>query len=78
MVDDKLGDELEQVIAQGAGSPRDTLSALELVSNAGGVASEVIGAERIGGGRRLVTPSECLTIRFESERRLDYPRPDEG
>jgi DNA polymerase-3 subunit gamma/tau len=38
-------DAIEQVIAQGAGSPRDTLSALELVSNAGGVASEVIALD---------------------------------
>jgi DNA polymerase-3 subunit gamma/tau len=33
---------IEQVVAQGGGSPRDTLSALELVSNAGGGAIEVI------------------------------------
>jgi DNA polymerase-3 subunit gamma/tau len=33
---------IEQVVAQGAGSPRDTLSALELVSNAGGGAIEVV------------------------------------
>ena len=36
---------IEQVIAQGAGSPRDTLSALELVSNAGGGATEVIALD---------------------------------
>lgn len=36
---------IEQVIAQGAGSPRDTLSALELVSNSGGVAVEVIALD---------------------------------
>ena len=36
---------IEQVIAQGAGSPRDTLSALELVSNAGGVAAEIIALD---------------------------------
>ena len=35
-------DAIEQVVSQGAGSPRDTLSALELVSNSGGVATEVI------------------------------------
>lgn len=33
---------VEQVVAQGAGSPRDTLSFLELASNAGGDAAEVI------------------------------------
>ena len=38
-------DAIEQVIAQGAGSPRDTLSALELVSNAGGAAAEVIALD---------------------------------
>ena len=36
---------IEQVIAQGAGSPRDTLSALELVSNSGGGATEVIALD---------------------------------
>lgn len=36
---------IEQVIAQGAGSPRDTLSALELVSNSGGAAVEVIALD---------------------------------
>lgn len=36
---------IEQVIAQGAGSPRDTLSALELMSNSGGVAVEVIALD---------------------------------
>jgi DNA polymerase III subunit gamma/tau len=35
-------DAIEQVVAQGAGSPRDTLSVLELVSNSGGAATEVI------------------------------------
>ena len=39
-----VSDAIEQVIAQGAGS-HDTLSALELVSNAGGVASEVIALD---------------------------------
>lgn len=38
-------DAIEQVIAQGAGSPRDTLSALELVSNSGGAAVEVIALD---------------------------------
>ncbi|MFK8023819.1 MAG: DNA polymerase III subunit gamma/tau [Ilumatobacter sp.] len=38
-------DAIEQVIAQGAGSPRDTLSALELVSNSGGAAVEVLALD---------------------------------
>ncbi|WP_051062904.1 DNA polymerase III subunit gamma/tau [Ilumatobacter nonamiensis] len=38
-------DAIEQVIAQGAGSPRDTLSALELVSNSGGAATEIIALD---------------------------------
>ncbi|MGB3736111.1 MAG: DNA polymerase III subunit gamma/tau, partial [Ilumatobacter sp.] len=36
---------IEQVVAQGAGSPRDTLSFLELASNAGGDAAEVIALD---------------------------------
>ncbi|MGA9279361.1 DNA polymerase III subunit gamma/tau, partial [Ilumatobacter sp.] len=36
---------IEQVIAQGAGSPRDTLSALELAANSGGTAEEVIALD---------------------------------
>jgi len=38
-------DAIDQVIASGAGSPRDTLSALELVSNAGGSAVEVVALD---------------------------------
>jgi DNA polymerase-3 subunit gamma/tau len=38
-------DAIEQVIAQGAGSPRDTLSALELVANSGGAADELIALD---------------------------------
>ena len=38
-------DAIEQVVAQGAGSPRDTLSFLELASNAGGDAAEVIALD---------------------------------
>ena len=38
-------DAIEQVVAQGGGSPRDTLSALELVSNAGGGATEIIALD---------------------------------
>ncbi|MEP6299929.1 MAG: DNA polymerase III subunit gamma/tau, partial [Ilumatobacter sp.] len=36
---------IEQVVAQGAGSPRDTLSFLELASNSGGGAAEVIALD---------------------------------
>ncbi len=36
---------IEQVVAQGAGSPRDTLSFLELASNSGGDAAEVIALD---------------------------------
>ncbi|MEL6890364.1 MAG: DNA polymerase III subunit gamma/tau, partial [Actinomycetota bacterium] len=53
---------VEQVLAQGAGSARDTLSALELVANAGGDAAEVIALDEFVEAMIEHDPGRALTM----------------
>jgi len=53
---------IEQVIADGAGSPRDTLSALELMSNSGGVAVEVIALDEFVEAMIDADPGRALKM----------------
>ncbi len=67
-------DAIDQVIAQGAGSPRDTLSALELVSNSGGVASEVIALDDYVEAMIDHDPGRALTMVAHAVSRGRDPR----
>ncbi len=53
---------IEQVVAQGAGSPRDTLSFLELASNSGGGAAEVIALDDFVESMIDHDPGRALTM----------------
>lgn len=55
-------DAIEQVVAQGAGSPRDTLSFLELASNAGGDAAEVIALDEFVESMADTDPGRALKM----------------
>jgi DNA polymerase III subunit gamma/tau len=53
---------IEQVIAQGAGSPRDTLSALELIASTGGSATEMISLDEFVEAMIEYEPGRALTM----------------
>ncbi len=65
---------VEQVIAQGAGSPRDTLSALELVANTGGDAAEVMAVEEFVEAMIEHEPGRALTMLAQAINRGRDPR----
>ena len=67
-------DAIDQVIAQGAGSPRDTLSALELMSNSGGVAAEVIALDDYVEAMVDHDPGRALTMVAHAVSRGRDPR----
>jgi DNA polymerase-3 subunit gamma/tau len=67
-------DAIDQVIAQGAGSPRDTLSALELMSNSGGVAAEVIALDDYVEAMIDHDPGRALTMVAHAVSRGRDPR----
>jgi DNA polymerase III subunit gamma/tau len=60
---------IEQVVAQGAGSPRDTLSALELIASTGGSAVEMVALDEVieamienDPGRALTTVAKAISL----------------
>lgn len=53
---------IDQVLARGAGSARDTLSALELVANSGGAASESVALEEFAESLVERDPGRALTM----------------
>jgi DNA polymerase III subunit gamma/tau len=65
---------IEQVLAQGGGSARDTLSALELVANAGGGASEVISLDEFAEAMIEHEPGRALTMAAHAISRGRDPR----
>ena len=71
---DVSDDALEQAVAQGAGSARDTLSALELVANAGGDAAEVIALDDFVEAMIEHDPGRALTMAAHAISRGRDPR----
>lgn len=65
---------IEQVLAQGGGSARDTLSALELVANAGGGAAEVISLDEFAEAMIENEPGRALTMAAHAISRGRDPR----
>lgn len=65
---------IEQVLAQGGGSARDTLSALELVANAGGDAAEVIALDEFAEAMIEHEPGRALTMAAHAISRGRDPR----
>ena len=55
-------DAIDQVLAQGAGSARDTLSALELVANSGGGAAEIIALDEFAEAMADHDPGRALKL----------------
>lgn len=65
---------IEQVLAQGAGSARDTLSALELVANSGGAAAEIISLDEFAEAMIEHEPGRALTMAAHAISRGRDPR----
>ncbi len=55
-------DAIDQVLAQGGGSARDTLSALELVANSGGVGAETVAFDEFVEAMIDLDPGRALTM----------------
>lgn len=70
VTDDAIG----QVLSQGAGSARDTLSALELVANSGGAASETLPLDEFVEAMVERDPGRALTMSAQAISRGRDPR----
>ena len=65
---------IDQVLTQGAGSARDTLSALELVANSGGAASETLALDEFAEAMVERDPGRALTMTAQAITRGRDPR----